>query len=67
MKKLFNHRKRPYEDKVDYSEWDEFAEEGMEETYYADESDGKLQGEDDYDIEGENTGQEAENNAVDGE
>ena len=26
MKKLFNHRKRPYDDKIDYDEWDEMEQ-----------------------------------------
>ena len=39
MKKIFNHRKRPYEDKIDYQEWEEtFSEE--EEGYYAEGEDG---------------------------
>ncbi|MBQ8231503.1 MAG: Ig-like domain-containing protein [Lachnospiraceae bacterium] len=39
MKKLFNHRKRPYDDKIDYDEWNDIEQSGEEE--YA--------GEDEYD------------------
>ncbi len=46
MKKLFNHRKRPYDDRIDFDEWEDYSEEteyesddaysaeGQEEEYY---------------------------------
>ena len=36
MKKLFNHRKRPYDDNIDYDEWNEI-EASEAEGYEADE------------------------------
>ena len=66
MKKLFNHRKRPYEDKIDYDEWDWEPEEEQNEQseeYYADGEayeDGYYEGgeayEDGYYADGEDSG-----------
>ncbi len=41
MKRIFNHRKRPYNDKIDFTEWEDYEEQeesgyGTDDTYYAD-------------------------------
>ncbi len=39
MKRLFNHRRRPYEDKIDYDEWEEFAQDTEGSEYDSAEND----------------------------
>ena len=56
MKKLFNHRKRPYEDKIDYDEWDDieqFEEYVPEEAESDMEADAEYYAEDGEAVEGE--------------
>ena len=63
MKKLFNHRKRPYDDKIDYDEWNEI-EASEAEGYEADEefefTEATYDAEGDYESEEEYYAEESE-------
>lgn len=66
MKKLFNHRKKPYEDNNYYEDWDDEGNDTGDAQYDADEVDSEF-GEDEYYADGEYSDEQAEYEGTDSE